>query len=108
MKTRVSDESVSSTRQAISQAFMALRKQGYFARANFQCCGTCAVAAVPEEKGERFAFYHAQDARDLRESGECYIGWAGDGQLIASTLRAAGLKVEWDGNPNARMWVGLA
>jgi len=108
MKTRVDEMTVSRTRNAIAHAFRDLRRQGYFARANFQCCGSCAVAAIPEAKGKRFAYYHAQDAQDLRKSGRCFIGWAGDGQLIATTLRRAGLMVDWDGEPTSRMFVALA
>ena len=35
---------------ALTQSFKDLRRLGYFARQNFECCQSCAWATVPEEK----------------------------------------------------------
>jgi hypothetical protein len=96
------------TREAIKAAFGELRRRGYFCRSNFWCCQTCALAAVPEGRGEQYVFYHRQDARDLDREGACYLSWGGDGSEIAEALRGAGLAVEWDGTDAQRMWVRLA
>jgi ferredoxin len=92
-------------RQAIKAAYRALRKRGYFCRSCFWCCSSCAVAAIPEGRGDKFVFYHRQDAGDIDECGGCYLGWAGDGAEIAAAMRQAGLAVEWDGDQHARIWV---
>ena len=95
-------------REAIKAAYKDLRKRGYFCRSNFWCCQTCALAAIPEGRGDRYVFYPRQDTPDLVTAGGCYLAWGGDGEEIAAALRRAGLAVEWDGTPHQRMWVEMA
>lgn len=94
-------------RDAIKAAYKDLRRHGYFCRSNFWCCGTCACAAIPEDRGDKYVFYHRQDAQDIDRSGACYLGWAGDGRVIAEAMTSAGLTVEWDGSPRTRILVRL-
>ena len=50
----------------IDDAFAALRAQGFFAKANHTFCLSDGVAEIPRNKESRFAFYHEQDADDLK------------------------------------------
>lgn len=86
----------------IASAFSALRKAGYIARANYKCCQSCALAALPDGT-EKYVVYHAQDADDLKVNGECYVAWGGNGAEIVSVLNAHGVKTEWDGSPVRRI-----
>ena len=51
----------------IGKAFAALRRQGYIARQNYLCCGTCAGAAIATDIKEKrlkprgAVFYTKQD-----------------------------------------------
>ena len=38
-----------------------LRNNGYFAKGPFWDCSTCAGADIPEEKSDRYVFWHLQD-----------------------------------------------
>lgn len=89
----------------IDHAFLALQGVGYFAEAQFWCCGTCGRAAIPEESADKFVFYHEADYEMLMEHGECYIAWAGDGVDICRKLTEAGLAVDWDQDPDTRILV---
>jgi len=91
----------------LTEAFKELRKIGYFARQNFQCCQTCAWAEVPDEKGERAVFYHNQDNSELRSTGECHLAWSGNGNEIVSVLNKHGVKTEWDGSENKRIKINI-
>jgi hypothetical protein len=86
------------TREKIRKAFSTLRKKGFFARMNFHCCMTCALANIPEGT-ENFVYFHKQNGEDIDEAGECYLGWGGDVDTILSECKEAGLKIEWDGDP---------
>jgi hypothetical protein len=87
----------------ITSAFKELRKQGYFARQNWQCCQSCGWAAVPNNKGEKVVFYHNQDKEILNKNGECFLAWSGDGDEIIKILTKHDIKVEWDMDPNTRI-----
>ena len=89
--------------EKITHAFKLLRKLGYFARQNFQCCQSCAWSAIPDEKSEKAVFYHRQDGQDLERRGECYLSWSGNGYEIVSVLTQADLKCEWNGDPSTRI-----
>jgi hypothetical protein len=89
----------------LTEAFKALRKQGYFARKNFWCCQSCAWSAMTEEQAVKAVFYHQQDARNLRDENGCYLAWSGDANEIVKTLQQHGLNVEWSGDAQARIWV---
>jgi len=87
----------------IDIAFSKLEAAGYFTRKNFWCCQTCGVAAVPDDAAENYIFYHEQDADTLRDTGSCYLCFAGDGSFICTTLNKAGIATEWDGSDRSRI-----
>ena len=89
----------------VRKAFSALRKAGYFAKMNFMCCQSCGWAAVPSEKAEKAVFFHAQD-NARRKTGKSFcLSWSGDGKEIVSILKAAGLKIQWQGSSHQRILV---
>jgi len=88
---------------ALTQSFKDLRRLGYFARQNFECCQSCAWATVPEEKEDKVVFYHRQDTKTL-ESDFVYLAWAGDGKEIVSVLKKY-FDVEWSGSEHDRIIV---
>jgi hypothetical protein len=92
--------------RSLDRGFRALRERGYFAKQNWKCCQSCGCHAVPDEFAQRYIFYHAQDADGLRERGETYLAWAGDGHEIVEAFRAEGLRVEWNGSQDQRILVG--
>lgn len=89
----------------LTAAFKDLRKLGYFARQNFLCCQSCGWSAIPNEKNEKVCFYHAQDADHMKEGGDLYLAWAGDGNEIQDVLEKHGLATEWAGTNNDRIMV---
>lgn len=88
----------------LNEAFKDLRKAGYFARQNFQCCQSCAWSMVPKEKSDKVVFYHQQDA-DHKEDNEMYVGWAGDGKEICDIFDKHYIDTEWDGTSNTRILI---
>lgn len=93
------------TRERLTKAFRALRKEGYTARQNFWCCQTCAWADLTEEQAERAVFYHAQDRTRLNETGRVMLAWSGDAAVLRRHLEAAGLTVVHDGSRERRIEV---
>lgn len=91
----------------LNKAFRELRKNGYFARQNFWCCQTCAWADIPNEKSKNVVFYHNQDNQDLKQNGECFLSWNGDGKLITKILKNNNIKVDWNGNKSQRIKIYL-
>lgn len=111
---------ITPVRAAVGNAFAALRKKGFIARANFSCCMTCAVHELTEmahiRKKDRAVYYHRQDAESFREGFPLHIRFfylppesdAADstaqekavGEQVAAALRNQHLRIEWDGNPN--------
>jgi hypothetical protein len=89
----------------LSDAFAALRRQGYWTLSGDICCQSCGLAMVPDDKAGTYCFYHVQDEDILLEKGFCYLSWDGDAALIVFELEAAGLRVEWNGNPRTRIKV---
>jgi hypothetical protein len=116
---------------ALKAAFADLRKQGIYAKQNYQCCMGCATSQLGEDikaanektpgKYMGGAYYHSQDAEDLREHGYVYIGFGGApdnkldeelvgltvGQAVNLTMRRYGLDVEWDGTTGTRILVSI-
>ena len=110
-----------STRDQLAEAFKAIRKSGGVARMNFMCCSSCAWAElstvlekrgldedtatvvfwnqqaddafVKESRGSRRWGYWTQPGNvgDLRHA--LYLQWQGDKDLIAKSLKDAGLAV---------------
>lgn len=95
-----------SFRAPIKHAFAELTALGYFAKERFSCCQGCGFNAIPDDV-EKIVFYHDQDLDDLKESGGCYISWAGDGKEIVGVLEKHGLVVEWNGKSSTRIHMQL-
>jgi hypothetical protein len=84
-------------KKKINKAFTVLRKNGYFAKQNFLCCNSCGWLAVPDDKVDKVVFYHEQAAADLKESGECWLSWSGNGNEIVKIFQDAGVTANWNG-----------
>lgn len=91
-------------RHQLGVAFRALRAQGYAARMNFSCCGSCGHYELAEQARNRklkgYVFWHSQSndafkGEDLRHA--LWLGWSGSAAVIVEAMRAAGLHVEHDG-----------
>jgi hypothetical protein len=116
------------SKNRLTKAFRALRREGLVAKQKFMCCRNCAgtkigndVEAMPEEERAKIkgaVFYTTQDAEPERNG--LYLaygpietekhGTIGEhtravGARIVKALRAEGLKVKWDGSPNTRIHV---
>jgi hypothetical protein len=102
-------------RKAVLQAFKALRKEGFIARANFMCCMSCACAEIATKVAAKggdpgktsYVFWHKQDEeyafpkRWGRKSGSLYLRWGGDPARIVEALIAQGLVVYHDGKASS-------
>jgi hypothetical protein len=115
----------------VTQAFKNLRKQGFIARQQFSCCGSCAgyaiatdVAAMTEAKRSKVkgaVFFTRQDVAELRRGAEGFylkfgqvdptgIGPIGlstveVGKAVVAALSTVGLKFEWSGDEHECIWV---
>lgn len=90
---------------SIVAAFIELQQLGYFAKANFWCCQSCALYAIPDEQ-EKYVYYHEQDAKSMIErGGELLLAWGGNGDEICAVLNKHGLKTEWNGSEDMRIKV---
>jgi hypothetical protein len=89
----------------LTKAFNDLRRKGYFARQNFTCCQSCGWAEVPNEYENRAVFYHQQDQESMREGGDLYLAWAGNGQEIVKIFEKYGFLVDWNGDNRTRIKV---
>ena len=113
------------TPESLTAAFKAMRKEGFAVRQNFCCCGGCAGSAMSMniEKSPRRAkitgavFYHKQDTATWDRSGKLYIRFSkvpSDATLVTAVvgalavrhLRAQGIPVEWDGQPETCIIAG--
>ncbi|WP_028646945.1 DUF6891 domain-containing protein [Nocardiopsis sp. CNT312] len=112
--------------ERLTRAFRALDESGILAREDCSCCDRCArdavqaeaeahsaVAEGPNVRG--YAFFHERDAEAAMGGGPLWIGFgalheirhAAVGDEIAQTLRAHGLTVTWDGDPDRKLEVVL-
>ena len=109
----------------LTAAFKRMRTFGILARQNFMCCQTCGCAEVDnivdakraKKKKEvplGYCFYHAQDADNLRRTGNVFLAYGaiddnGDstavGHIICECLRQCGLEFKWDGSRWTRIEV---
>jgi hypothetical protein len=101
----IKSEEMSEGKRKINQAFRALRSKGYFARQNFWCCNTCGWHAVPDDKADKAVFYHEQAAANLKEDGECWLSWSGDGNEIVKVFQDAGVTANWNGESNQKIQI---
>lgn len=127
MQTEASNTKLIDTNK-LKAAFAALRRGGYIARQSFMCCRTCAGSAIAKqaEASPRRSeirgcvYYTKQGLEDLgKPGGKLAItygrigtqsGYVGDstvatGRVVAVALRAAGLTVEWNGDPEETILV---
>jgi len=92
--------------------------QPIVARQNFTCCQNCGHSEIGDEMSESsrgYTFFHMQDTDGAIEGGGLYLAFGSTdadgtaeiaiGKEIASAVRAAGLKVEWDETNRARIFV---
>jgi hypothetical protein len=96
----------------IRAAFNILFTKNILAIPNFLCCNTCASSEIQElvekDKFKGFAFYHNQDNDNINEYGTTYISHGYNKKItqeIVKTLKNSKLKVSWNGNMNARIYV---
>lgn len=117
----------------LNEAFKILRKSGFIAKQNFQCCNSCAGYAIASHVNDKITkkqeykrkirgavFYNRQDTARMKKYGKLYInygpigttghGVVGEtyeaiGSAITTVLTACNLKWEWSGNPDERILV---
>ncbi|GAA2403536.1 hypothetical protein GCM10010420_33480 [Streptomyces glaucosporus] len=98
--------------ERLTRAFEALEEAGITARENFTCCSTCGHAEIGGEAspGSRgFVFFHSQDTDSAAAGYGLSLQYGGFddspettaaiGREVAAALVAAGLPVEWNGDP---------
>jgi len=127
------DVRVEQNRKQLVEAFEDLRKMGFIARANYLCCQSCAgyaiadkVSQMSKEKAAKVkgcVYWHGQDEDDILERGGLYLAYGridttahGEvglsteevGKAVVELLGKYGLKAEWNGDGNDRIWVDLA
>jgi hypothetical protein len=95
------------TKKNLNKAFQALRKAGYNAKQNLMCCQSCAWSSMTDQEAEKAVFYHRQDADDLKETGECYLSWSGNGKEIVRILKENDIKVDWEGSDDKRIKIKI-
>jgi hypothetical protein len=91
----------------LRRAFDMLEGDGFFTSFAGPCCNSCGWREVDERAGDRPAvFFNAQSWDSMKEGyGKCWLQWRGDGGLIISRLREAGLAWEWDGSEDKAICV---
>ena len=93
-------------RQRLTRGFALVRRRGYVAKQNWQCCLGCGLAALPEGT-TKYVFYHAQDAKRMDQTSSVYLAWGGYGYEIRQCFLEAGLAVTWEGREDQRVLVSL-
>lgn len=105
----------------LNKAFAALRKQGFIAKQNFWCCGSCggsdAHRIAIEDNAKGYVFYHKQDRDGAKETGSLFIRFGSAnatdsiqadkdvGTELVAALKEAGLDVEWSGDPQTAVLI---
>ncbi|WP_327233619.1 hypothetical protein OG349_06200 [Streptomyces sp. NBC_01317] len=98
--------------ERLTRAFAVLERAGITARENFTCCRGCGQAEIGGEGGpgaRGFVYFHTQ-CTDSAAAGHgltlLFGGFDGSsgttaaiGREVVAALEAAGLPVEWDGDP---------
>ncbi|MFL1431484.1 MULTISPECIES: DUF6891 domain-containing protein [unclassified Nocardiopsis] len=105
--------------ERLTRAFRSLDASGIIAREEFLCCTGCARADLDTEAaaaGSRgYAYYHWQDTLAAAGGAPLMVGFesthqvrrAAVGAEVAEALRAHGLTVHWDGDPERKIEVGM-
>lgn len=125
---------VKAAREKVALVFKQLRKEGFIARMNFSCCGSCAGYEIgqefddavknglPKEKWPRGGvFWNKQSDASFWEDGELYIAYGAItaeaskastpltdkqvGDRLKQLLDEQGLAVDWDGDPDKKIKV---
>lgn len=102
---------------AIEEAFEELEDRHIVARADFTCCANCGHGEIHDELDEDsigYVFFHNQSTDRAVAEGQLYLYYgaceqeraAEVGGLIVAELMAAGLPVEWSGDPGKAIVVG--
>lgn len=106
----------------LEQAFSILEAQRIVARHNFACCQSCGHGEIRGEISDLdypvlgYTFYHMQDTDGAVDGGDlCLAYGVADpavpltqiGWRIVEAMNAAGLKTEWNGDPNTRVFVKM-
>jgi len=120
-----------SSYERLRRAFDQLAQSGVLARENYQCCQTCAYAAVDEEiaeavdRGEAvrgYVLFHSQDTERAVDSGILLLRYGGSnldpelqgaaasqtiGEEICAVLKAAEFEPVWSGSPDESIRVPI-
>ncbi|WP_017571798.1 DUF6891 domain-containing protein [Nocardiopsis halotolerans] len=111
----------------LTRAFRALDESGIMAREEFFCCEPCARDELdnelllrnspgsPDAPVRGYAFYHRRDAARAFAEGTLTVRFgashpirlAAVGEEVAEALRAHGLTVDWDGDPDGDLRVRM-
>ncbi|GGB25867.1 hypothetical protein GCM10011492_15020 [Flexivirga endophytica] len=105
----------------VAGVFASLADRGIVARMNFACCQHCGHGEIRDEVDDPsawrgYTFFHAQDAEGLGdEPARLWLAFGAFDRSdatelavatdVAEELRAAGLRVEWDGTTSARIQI---
>lgn len=120
---------MTSDRTRIERAFMAMAPRGIIALADFQCCNSCATAAIYNYEVQKWdletpligaAYFHEQATDSANEGYPLMIGYGGlvdgdletelteaerVGEVAVEVLREHGFTVEWDGSGLSKLRV---
>lgn len=110
----------------LNAAFKELRSHGFMALQNYKCCNGCATSGIwnryrdwtgKKPKPIAWVYYMKQDTEMSDDDGHLYIGFGIfeqlddrqkqrlSGSLVKSVLEQQGLLIEWDGNPDNRVYI---
>lgn len=104
----------------LDRAFAALEAGGIVARQNFTCCQSCGHGEIGDEIGDRpargYTFFHMQDTEAAVDGHGIFLAYGaaspdGDavaiGRAIVAALEREGLKPDWDGSLERRIYVRM-
>ena len=94
-------------KQNLNNAFRQLRRRGYFARQNYQCCNSCGWASMTTEESKKAVFYHRQETEDLKKTGITYLSWSGDADEIIAIFQHYGIKTQWEGSQDKKIQINI-
>lgn len=106
----------------LDAAFAELAANGFAAKQDFTCCGTCGAAEIGDTVEDfaattSFVFFHQQDTEGAVEFGNMYMSYGSfaegrepsiaAGHKVVEVLARHGLKVQWDGSIKHRIHVTI-
>lgn len=85
--------------------FSLMRKDGFVAKQNYQCCQSCGWTAIADAypTATNIIFYHKQDTEDIYSHLQMYLAWRGDAKTIIKNAEIAKLDVNWNGSNEERI-----